>query len=382
MPESESSTSAVLEQAAEVTAEKSPLSPETSQSQKDGVKPGETPPAKDKSSQETPSPDASKDDEEPANGIVNIHAHRRIKTERNELRTKLNEFAELGFKSKADLETHLQEAETATTEARKQGFADATDWIVKQPEGFAKEILEQFPDAAPKVLHAFAPDVLLGVAQWVRRTDPELAGKLEELAGKFEGTESGRRAPESSEKSAPQDEATGIRAQGLFDREVAEQVNGPLRSNVQELTKGLLFNGDKHKAKFVKDVMERIRIALDRNVVFSERWNRIANVRNLDPAQMDRRVAESVSLHLKHADEPLLKRLIEEEREESGIGLMGKPPSKNGDRTEVIAGGAVPKGQGLTRDAKDKKYAELRESLGSSQRADEAYAVWLYEQRA
>src|SRR3990167_4748873 len=103
MPEP-NSTSAVLEpKEAETTSEKSPLSPEVSQSPKEGENPAEKLPEKETSSQEPPSPDA--DDKLPFNQHPRWKA---IYGENKEMKETISELADIGIKSKEDAETLLE----------------------------------------------------------------------------------------------------------------------------------------------------------------------------------------------------------------------------------------------------------------------------------
>lgn len=382
--EPESSTSAVLEpQAAGVTAEKSPLSPETSQSPKEGEnKSAEKPPSEKteegKSSQQPPSTDSDEDSEK--DGVVNVHAHRRIKTERNELRTKLRDFSELGIKSKDDLETLLQEAETSETEAREHGIREVTDWIVKTPHNFLVDLHQKHPDAYEQIVHNSVASFVAALSG----SNRELAEQIRVAAQEFFGNSPGTRAPKDSANDAVNQERSAIQSEkeALFREQAGSEVSSAIKSKLQELTKGLEFRSDKQRERFVSSILDSASQALNRNGLFTRQWDRLRDVRSLNPSQLRERRREAVDLHLKHVSDDLLKRLIDEERDALGVSIANKPPDPNGERKEVNGGGAPPTGKGLTKDVRDKKYTEIIGQYGSGTLAQQKYAEWLMEQRA
>src|SRR5687768_16271146 len=152
----ESNANVALEEVAEPTTDASLASPEGSTAEKEAEsKPGETPPAKDKSSQESASPDESEDEKEPPKGKdVPYGQYARIKEDRNKLRSWRVELAEVGIKSKEDAEFLLKDVESAKEEGSKEGRGNLERWIVENPDRFYSEFAETYPKRVEPLLRA------------------------------------------------------------------------------------------------------------------------------------------------------------------------------------------------------------------------------------
>lgn len=380
--ETESSTSAVLDQAAESPAGASQAPPEGSTPAKDGVKPGETPPAEGTSSQVTSLPDASGEDgPEPEKGKDVPHGQwLRMKDSRNKLRTTLQELSELGINSRKDAETLLGEVRTSETEARRTGIEAHKAWIEKSPVEFLTDLSEQ----RPAVYRRIAQEGVYDFIAAIERAQPEVAAQFRAAAEQFfgEGHESGRRAPQDSEPRPNSNELTKLQRQkiGLFTYQASAEFVSSFNGKLTELTKGLTFHNQEQKSSFFKSILETWHQAQERNELFQRQWSRIKHVADLDPDELPARQREAVQLHMKYVTDDFLRRLIEKARPVFGIGLAEKPPAKQ-DRTEVTGAGAPAAGAG-PKDARAKALADIRvkaERLGKGQAwIDEQYALALY----
>ena len=375
--ENESGTSAVLEpKAAETPAEKSPLSPEVSQSPKEGVTPAEKPPVEGKSSQEPPSPDASKDENLP----FNEHPRwKEVYGENKEHKKFRDDLAELGVKSKEDIETLIADAETSEQEAHKAGVREVTDWIKEKPSEFVADLRKSLPDTMLAIRAQLMPEALFDAAEYVRRSDPAMAAKLEELAG-MRWSANGGGAPEkpgnadSSERTAIQTEK-----QSLFESDAWGKFTDALESKVSELSNGLEFRSEREREVHLADVRDVVAAQLYKNSAFQRELGRLKDVRNLSPSQLRDRVRAVVSLHMKYVGDGMVREKVMEKANALKVPLAQKQPDGKDERREVAGAGAPPKGQGLTSDVLDQEYAALEAKGLSGHRLSEAWAVRLNE---
>ncbi len=352
MPEP-NSTSAVLEpKEAEVTSGATPTPTETSQSPKEGVNSGEAPPAEGKPSQQTPSADDS-DDKLP----FNQHPRwKEVYGENKEMKKVVSELAELGVKSKEDLETLFKEAETTAEQARGNGHREIIDWIVSKPADFLVDLHKNHPDTYERVVES---DVF-SFAAAISSSNKELAEQIKAAAREFFGNGNGHRTPEVPGKTAASDEtALETQKMELFVQTTADEVRSDLHSRLQDLTKGLEFRNSKQRENLFQKVEAAARVSLGKNRLFSQQADKLVDVRGVRPAELPGRRAELAGLHKRHLTDDLLKRLIGEEMEGVGVTVSQKAPSPNGERKEVIAGGAAPIGKGLTAESKEHIYNEL-----------------------
>ena len=373
----ESSTNAVLDQQGAEPTPGASLTPPEGSTAKDGeTKPGETPPAKGKSSQDTLSPDDSLEDgPEPEKGKDVPHGQwLRMKDSRNKIRQQLQDLSELGINSKEDAEALLKEVEVSETEARKIGANGLRTWIENNPREFLTGLYKQNPAAYEQIVQNNVFTFITAIAS----TNKELAEQFKEAAVEFFGDAraDSRKSPQGPDKA----EAAGVQQekQEWFDDQVDSDIRASLSSKLTELTKGLSFQNEKQKTRFFDNVVEGMSDALKLNPVFTRNLSRLSEVRSLSTGQLRGRRSEVAAFYLKHATDALLKRYIEEEKSTFGISVSQKQPNQDEKRREITGTGAPPNGKGLTKDAKDKAYAELS-SQYTGPLLSEKWALWLGE---
>ena len=199
-------------------------------------------------------------------------------------------------------------------------------------------------------------------------------------AGEFFGSSggNGRGAPQDSGNDPNRQELAQLQKQKqeFFEQQARDDFTASFNQKLNTLTKGLEFRSDKHRVRFFSNVLQGADKALASKEVFMRQWRRLADVRGISPRDLTAHRKEAVALHMKHITDDDLRELIEEEKVSDGIVIAQKPPDGKGERREITGAGGPPSGKGLTKDTKDKKYAELEQQYSGSLLSSK-WAEWL-----
>ncbi len=360
---------------AEGTSQESSTETETSTAQEtEQETSGDAQAGKDgKTSQETASTDESKDDDPKPDkdNRVSLHAEHfnRLKRQRSEYKSTLDEFKELGIESKEHAEFLRRGADD---------FAFVIDQIENRPEEFFQKLREEFPDQYKSHMGSVGTQATSGFlktyADSYRRRgekgDSDTADMLDSLAelardGGKPKTELARTGKEGDDgrKTLQEDRYN------FFAEQVTLETQAALTGKINELTKGVEFRTERQRAKFMDSVVGDVEEELEKNPIYVRERNEEQHPRH-GLGRNHRK--DVVNLYVRNATAgDRLERAVEDNLSHMNLSRStggGKQDGKrqNDGRREVSSSGTPSAGK-VTQEATDRIKQEIaNEGLGGA----------------